>query len=68
MFENFKRRHCPFRVCNGRVLDDEGRCDCRVGRNNKIICHFCDHSIFDPCGTCAAYHECMCDWKEKGVQ
>lgn len=67
MFDSVKRRHCPFRICNGRVPDSRGRVSCRVGRNNTVMCHICDCKVFEPCATCAEYRECMCDWKDKDV-
>lgn len=67
MFDSVKRRYCPFRICTGRELDSHGRASCREGRISTIVCHFCEYKISSPCGTCALYRECVCNWKDKDV-
>lgn len=64
MFNYFFRRRCPYRICTGRVLDNNGFCFCRMGRKSTLYCHFCDHPIFDPCGTCANFRDCKLPYKK----
>ena len=62
MFDKFKRRHCPFRVCNGKDLKDSRHC------TTAFLCGICDHPIFNPCGTCSNYKFCDFEYKDKDIR
>lgn len=64
MFDSFSRRYCPYRICTGLVLDNNGSCFCRFGRKSTLFCSFCDHRIFDPCGTCDNFRDCKESFKK----
>lgn len=65
MFYKFKRRYCKLRYCTGKErnpLTGETYCN-----TSKWLCGICDHTIFDPCGTCAFYHDCNLHYKDKSL-